>query len=159
MASIYSIVYQPIDLSYSDHQTEFIRIPVENARLRAQHGIEGDQKAGHHPERQLNLLSLEWLRSIEPAGYKIHPGQFGEQLILTGLAVETLEPGARMRLGDEVEIEITRLRTGCIRLEAAQEKSIQGIGPIGALAKVVTGGSIRVHDLVLVLERVSTPEA
>jgi MOSC domain-containing protein YiiM len=152
MASIFSIVYQPLDREYEERQTDFIRVPVESARLLSQHGVEGDQKAGHHPDRQLNILSLEWLNSIEPQGYKTSPGQFGEQLIVTGLAVERLEPGARLQLGREAQIEITRLRTGCIRLEAAQEKSIQGIGPIGALARILVSGTIRVNDPVRILE-------
>ena len=155
MASIYSIVYQPHNQSYAERQSDYIRVPIEHVRLVANHGIDGDQKAGHHPDRQLNLLSREWLTAIQPKGYKTEPGQFGEQIIVSGLAVEQLEPGVRLRLGNEAHIEITKLRTGCDRLEAAQGKTIQGLGPLGAMARVITGGTIRVGDPVTVLEAVA----
>src|SRR5256885_1952453 len=101
MASIFSIVYQPEDREYSDERLGlYIRVPVERANLIAGHGIEGDQKGGRNPTRQLNLLSREWLMGLQPKGYKVEPGQFGEQIIIDGLAMESLEPGVRLQLGD-----------------------------------------------------------
>jgi MOSC domain-containing protein YiiM len=159
MASIFSIVYQPKDPAYGEHAGDYLRLPLERANLVARHGIEGDQKAGHNPVRQLNLLSAEWLTALQPRGYKTQPGQFGEQIIVSGLAVERLEPGVRLQLGNEACIEIPKLRTGCERLEAAQGKSIAGLGPIGAMARVITGGVIQVGDPVVVLERVTAAPA
>ncbi len=152
MNSIYSIVYQPPELVYGERRDDYLRVPIRRANLVAGHGIEDDQKAGHHPDRQLNLLSQEWLMALQPKGYKTKPGQFGEQIIITGLAVESLEPGVRLQLGREACIEITSLRTGCDRLEAAQGKAVKGMGPLGAMAKVVIGGAIEVGDPVTVLE-------
>jgi len=146
MPHIESIVYQPKDSAYRDGDGDFIRVPLEQARLIADHGIDGDRKAGHNQTRQLNLLSGEWLDAVRPLGYRTGPGQFGEQIIVAGLAVEGLAPGVRLALGDEAIIEITKGRTGCSRLEAAQGKSIAGIGHIGAMARVVIGGTIRVGD-------------
>jgi len=154
MASIYSIVYQ--DQGYVERQGSFSRVPIQQARLIVGHGIEGDRKAGHDPVRQVNLLSHEWLMTLQPKGYKTEPGQFGEQIILSDLAVESLEPGVRLQLGNEAQIEITKLRTGCARLEAAQGQPIEGIGHIGALAQVIVGGSIRVGDTVTILEIIKT---
>ncbi len=152
MASIYSIVYQPMEQKYAEHLGEYARLPLPNANLIAGYGMQGDQKAGHHPDRQLNLLSREWLLELQAKGYKTAPGQFGEQIILTGLAVERLEPGARLQLGRQVCIEITKPRTGCDRLESAQGKSIKDLGPVGVLAKVTQGGAIEVGDPVIELE-------
>jgi len=153
MAAIHSIVYQPQDQNYPDRKHDYIRVPLEQARLIPGHGIDGDQKAGHNPERQLNLLSLEWLTGIEPKGYRTKPGQFGEQIIVTGLAVEQLEVGARLQLGGEAMIEVTKLRTSCDRLADAQGQPVKELGPLGAMACVLTGGIIRVGDEVRVLER------
>ena len=153
MPNIFSIVYHPLDQEYQDREGDYIRHPLKNAQLIAGRGIEGDQKAGHNPDRNLNLISLEWLEALEPQGYKTAPGQFGEQIIVQGLAVETLEPGARLLLGSEAVIEVTKLRTGCERLEAAQGKKVKGVlGPLGAMAKVITGGAIQVGDPVAVQE-------
>jgi MOSC domain-containing protein YiiM len=155
MAHVSSIVYQPLDREYDDRMGDYIRVPVESAALIADHGIDGDRKAGHNQTRQLNLLSSEWLAARDGEGYRAGPGQFGEQIIVSGLAVETLPAGALLALGPEAIIAITKGRTGCDRLEAAQGKSIAGLGPIGALARVVMGGPIRVGDEVRVLQ----PEA
>lgn len=152
MASIYSIVYQPMDQVYGERQDYYIRVPLQRANLIAGYGIEGDQKGGHHPDRQLNLLSREWLVALQPQGYKTEPGQFGEQIIISGLAVESLEPGAYLQLGSEACIEIVKTRTGCDRLELAQGKTIKGLGPLGVMARVIVGGTIGVGDPVTLLE-------
>jgi MOSC domain-containing protein YiiM len=151
MAHIASIVYQLVDAQYGERLDYFIREPVETATLIAGHGLEGDCKAGHHPDRQLNLLSDSWLERVKSLGYKTAPGEFGEQLIIGGLAVEKLASGDRLIFDDEATIEIIKPRTGCSRLETAQGKSIEGIGYIGMLAKVITGGPIRVGAAVTVI--------
>jgi MOSC domain-containing protein YiiM len=158
MASIASIVYQPEGQAYDDLQSNYLRVPLQRAQLIAGQGIQGDQKGGHHPDRQLNLISQEWLQMIQPLGYRTGPGQFGEQIILSGLAVESLPPGTRLQFGKgtgtTAVIEIVKARTGCTRLEAAQGKSIDGLGPIGVLARVISGGTIEIEDPVTVLETV-----
>ena len=157
MAHIYSIVYQPKDQPYGERLDDFIRIPVERASLIAGQGIDGDQKAGRHPNRQLNLLSHEWLLALQPKGHRTGPGHFGEQIVVAGLAVERLQPGVRLQLGREACIEITRPRTGCGRLELAQGLSVAGLGPIGILARVIASGTIGVGDPVTVLEQAANP--
>lgn len=142
MSVIHSIVYKPLHQTEDKNSKDYLRVPARQVRLVANHGVEGDQKAGHHPDRQLNLLSQEWLEAIQPRGYKIEPGQFGEQIIISGLTVETLQPGARLQLGKEACIEVTKARTGCSRLEAAQGKSIECLGALGVMAKVITGGRL-----------------
>ena len=157
MSRIHSIVYQPKDRKRGERPVEYLRLPLEEATLIAGHGIEGDDKAGRSPRRQLNLLSFEWLRERKKEGYKTKPGSFGEQLIIEGLAVENLQRGDRLQLGEEACIEITLPRTGCERLEAAQGMSNKLLrGHIGMLAKVLTGGTIRVGDSVKLLSRDST---
>jgi MOSC domain-containing protein YiiM len=152
MSQIISIAYQPLGRRYTNRLGDYIRVPVDAATLLANHGIDGDQKAGHSKTRQVNLLSAEWLAARAAEGYRAEPGQFGEQIIIDGLAVETLSPGTLLAVGPQAILGITKGRTGCDRLEAAQGKSIAGLGPIGALARVVMGGPIRVGDTVRVLE-------
>ena len=154
MVKIVSIVYQPRDSVYEDGRFDyFIRVPLPQANLIANHGIEGDRKAGRNPNRQLNLLDVDWLTARQQEGYKTAPGDFGEQIILSGLSVLDLEPGTRLQLGNKAQIEITRPRTPCLRLAAAQglEGGWPG-GKIGILAKVMTGGVIRIGDSVIKLE-------
>ena len=152
MSQIVSIAYQPLGVRYSDPMGDFIRVPVDAAILIANHGIDGDQKAGHNKTRQVNLLSAEWLAARAAEGYRAAPGQFGEQLVIAGLAVESLPPGTLLGLGPTAILAIVKGRTGCERLQAVQPKSTTGLGPIGVLARVVMGGPIRVGDAVAVLE-------
>jgi MOSC domain-containing protein YiiM len=154
MAAIGSIVYQPEGMQPAQGEVEYLRIPAQKVYLVAGHGIEGDQKAGHHPDRQLNLLSRAWLDSNAAKGYKTGPGQFGEQIIIDGLPMETLQPGTQLQLGESAWIEITKTRTGCERLELAQGLSIKGLGPLGVLAKIIKSGEIAVGDPVTILEKV-----
>jgi MOSC domain-containing protein YiiM len=159
MSEIYSIVYQPSDPDYVELTNEYHRVPLTSARLIANHGLDGDAKAGHHPNRQLNLLAYEWLQEVEAQGYRTLPGNFGEQLILKGVPVQSLKAGDRLYLGNEAVIEITKPRTGCERLEAVQSMPIKNVLPaVGMLARVITGGEIRVGDPVS-LEPVRSVEA
>ena len=152
MPQISSIAYQPRDRHYDDPLSDFIRVPVEAATLVADYGLDGDQKAGHNKTRQVNLLSAEWLAARAAEGYRAAPGQFGEQMIVEGLAVETLPPGTLLAFGPTAILSITKGRTGCERLQAVQPRPTTGLGPIGVLARVVMGGPIRVGDAVAVLE-------
>lgn len=156
MAHISSIVYQPRESAYAEGDVDFIREPLAEVELVAGRGLRGDRKGGN-PNRQVNLLSGEWLASAAARGYRAAPGQFGEQLIVEGLDVIALPPGTRLRLGDAAELEIVKGRTGCERLEAAQGQSIAGLGAIGVLARVAAGGLIRVGDPVAVVEPVAAP--
>src|SRR5689334_11286464 len=113
MASIYSIVYKPKDQPGSISGDNYNRVPIQTAHLVVDYGIEGDQKGGHHPDRQLNVLSQEWLEERQAQGYKTAPGQFGEQIIISGLAVENLPPGTQIKLGEDACILVTNARTGC----------------------------------------------
>ena len=157
MAQIYSIVYQPDDQNVPERQEDYFRLPLEAARLIAGHGIQGDRKAGKHPDRQLNLLSYEWLQQAGQGGYRSQPGEFGEQIIIQGLALNELNPGARLRIGDQAIVEIVKPRTGCDRLQAAQPLPVKALGPIGVMARVIQSGDIRTGDGVQLL--VAAPPA
>lgn len=152
MAHLTSIVFQPEDQSYPDGRLgQFIRTPTQKVQLVQNHGIAGDRKAGRNARRQLNLLSTAWLAEKEAQGYKTEPGQFGEQLIVEGLDLESLAAGTRLKLGAEAIIEITMPRIGCTRLEAAQGAGNLDGTHIGVLSKVLSGGAIHVGDEVAVV--------
>jgi MOSC domain-containing protein YiiM len=153
MAQIYSIVYQPKGAVYEEGRTQdFIRFHLKEAMLIANHGIEGDQKAGRHPDRQLNILSFEWLQQRQQEGYRAEPGQFGEQMIIQGLPASVVRDGSQLHLGAEAIVEITKARTGCERLQAVQTRPIADISEgIGLMAKVVTGGMVGVGDEVKIV--------
>lgn len=155
MAEIYSIMIKPSLKSKDNQAPSFSRIGVEEAMLEVGHGIKGDAKGSRHPDRQLNILSFSWIEGLQKLGYKTTPGSFGEQLIITGLDVEGLASGERLYLGEIAVIEIVKPRTGCERLEAAQDGlPVSGFGgEVGMLARVILGGVIRIGDPVITGEK------
>lgn len=92
------------------------KLPVEEALLTPT-GLACDAQADtrHHggPERALCLYSLEHIRALQSEGHPIRPGTAGENVTLEGLDWHALEPGSRMRLGDEALIEISGYATPC----------------------------------------------
>jgi MOSC domain-containing protein YiiM len=154
MATISSIVYKPTGGESPEGQDAYLRVPAEQVRLVEGHGIEGDEKAGHHPDRQLNLLSRDWVDAARLKGYKASPGQFGEQIVIDGLSFQTLPPGMRLQLGSNAVIEIVKPRTGCDRFERAQEGRLRdGNGTLGVMARVISGGVVKVGDEVKMVEQ------
>ncbi len=106
------------------------------SNLIAGHGIEGDRKAGHHPDRQVNLISREWLLRMQDAGYRISPGQFGEQITLVDIDLDQLKRGERLQLGDTACIEIRQARHPCSRLQVAQQLPFEGLKAVGVMGSV-----------------------
>src|SRR5256712_11661380 len=65
------------------------------------------------PERALCLFSLQRILELQAEGHPIFPGAAGENVTISGLDWESLVPGARLALGDEVLIEITKYTSPC----------------------------------------------
>jgi MOSC domain-containing protein YiiM len=150
MSELVSIVYKPKD---ADASTEgYTRVPSQQAQLIAGYGIEGDAKGGH-PGRHLNIMAAETLQMLARDGFHTAPGQLGEQLIIAGLAVDSLPIGTRLQIGESACAEVVEPRTGCGRFEQYQGQLRQeAAGRLGVMAQVLTSGPIRLGDPVRLLE-------
>lgn len=156
MGSVYSLVYQPAP-SQKVEPYHYNRVPTQQVTLIAGHGIEGDQKAGHHPDRQLNIMSYEAQQELGGEGFKAAPGELGEQIALHGLDVRTLSEGDRVQLGDTAVVEIVKPRTGCDWFEQIQGKPrTDAANRLGMMARVLEGGVVKVGDPVRVVETASS---
>ncbi len=86
-------------------------------------GLVGDRQHHTHvhggPERALCLYSLERILALQAEGHPIYPGAVGENLTIAGLDWEKIIPGARLRLGQDVLIEVTRYTTPCSEIADA----------------------------------------
>jgi len=71
------------------------------------------------PEAALCIFSLERIVALQVEGHPIYPGSAGENLTLAGLDWEQVTPGKRLRLADEVLLEITRYTTPCATINAS----------------------------------------
>lgn len=151
MGRIVSIVYQP---SASDvSEKHFKRIPIDEARLIAGHGIEGDRKAGRNPKRHLNVMMRETLDSLADCGFMTAPGEMGEQIQIQGIDIENMETGTLLKIGDSAIIRLNKARTACIWLEHIQGKACEDTeGKIGIMATVIESGTIHSGDSVAVIE-------
>ncbi len=93
--------------------------PLAQAQIDTQ-GIVGDRQADlkNHggPERALCLFSLERIDALQQEGHPITPGMAGENLTISGLDWDALQPGMTMRLGKTVVIELTRFTTPCAKI-------------------------------------------
>ncbi len=124
---------------------------VPQAVLRADHGLEGDA----HAEggcRQVSLLSLESIDKMVALGAAVFPGDFAENLTVRGLAVMTLPVGTRVRVGPEVELEITQIGKACHKGCAIREQVGDCVMPReGVFARVLQGGAVQPGDKVEVV--------
>jgi MOSC domain-containing protein YiiM len=148
VAHIVSIVYRPKGTKRP--QDRYERAPTERAQLVETWGIEGDKK-GSKTRRQLNVMHAEILAQLGAEGFKVGPGEMGEQIVVAGIDPVVMVAGARLKLGDTV-IEVIELRTGCARFEMIHGRPRRDVkGRLGVIAVVVTGGEVAVGDAVEVL--------
>ena len=93
MGKIVSIVHTPADIDPKPPD-RYARVPLDAAVLAAGRGIVTDKKGGS-PRRQLNVMARETLDLLDAEGYRTAPGAMGEQLVITGIDIDRLPPGAR----------------------------------------------------------------
>ncbi len=129
---------------------EFRKLPRAEARVITDFGLEGDRHAGR-PLRQVSLLDNETVSELADRGMPVSPGVLGENLTLEDTHVMELADGARLHLGDDVELEITGDRPACRELNEVHPDALKAlVGRTGKMARVVRGGTLRPGDPVAV---------
>ncbi len=120
-------------------------------------GLEGDGQDDikHHGglERAVCIYSLERIHSLQAEGHPIDVGTVGENVTVEGIDWDLVVPGVRLRLGDEVLLEIASFTDPCKTISASfiDGKFIriaQRLHPgwSRVYARVVSEGSIRSGD-------------
>jgi MOSC domain-containing protein YiiM len=98
------------------------KLPVREAEV-TELGLVGDDHRFPDihggPDRALCLFSLERILELQGEGHPIFPGAVGENVTISGLDWESLTPGQRLALGNEVLIEITRYTSPCNTIESS----------------------------------------
>ncbi|RME19418.1 MAG: MOSC domain-containing protein [Candidatus Zixiibacteriota bacterium] len=125
---------------------------VPSAELRADFGIVGDAHAGSG--RQVSLLPLESFDLIRKKLSDIQPGDFAENLTITGVELQKARVGTRLVIGDRVELVVTQIGKECHHGCYIREIVGDCIMPReGVFASVVTGGRITVGDSITMIEQ------
>ncbi|MFQ3535004.1 MAG: MOSC domain-containing protein [Aggregatilineales bacterium] len=149
-----SIVYKPKDAPHA--LRGYQRVALQEARLIADYGIQGDRKGGN-PKRNLNVMDDITLAELAAEGYPTSPGVLGENLIISGIDLRTLLQGTCLQIGAEAIILLRALREPCqqlAELDARMPDSV--VGRVGYMCRVVRGGLIRVGDPVTLVTQLET---
>ena len=134
------------------------KLAVPEARVTCL-GLDGDHHRHHEhhggPERAVCLFSLEQIEALRSEGHDVAPGALGENITIEGLDWTRVVPGARLRLGPDVLLEITRYTSPCTNVRLAfrdgdyarvSEKHNPGWSRV--YARVLEAGTIRPGDVV-----------
>ena len=148
----------------------FSKTVRESITLLAGLGVEGDAHAGvtvkHRSRvaqdptqpnlRQVHLIHAELHDELNARGFRVAPGEMGENITTRGIDLLALPVGARLRLGTSAEVEVTGLRNPCVQLDGFQDgllKAVLDRGPegqvirrSGIMAVVRVGGVVRAGD-------------
>jgi MOSC domain-containing protein YiiM len=119
----------------------------DRAVFRRNHGIEGDAHAGAW-HRQVSLLGAEDIDTVRRKGLPdIAPGAFAENVVVSGLKLESFGLGTRLRLGRDVVLSVTQIGKVCHSPCRIYHLTGDCIMPrLGLFARVETGGEVAVGD-------------
>lgn len=157
-----------------DDTHRFSKPVVEEITLVAGWGIEGDAHAGttvqHRSRvardpsqpnlRQVHLIHAELFDEVGAAGYRVAPGDMGENVTTSGVDLLGLPEGTLLHLGDTACVRVTGLRNPCQQINGfepgllravlgrAEDGTVERKG--GVMSVVVTGGVVRAGDQVRV---------
>lgn len=151
----------------------------ESIRLLQGLGVEGDAHAGRTVKhrsrvardpaqpnlRQVHLVHAELHDELAAAGFRVLPGDIGENVTTRGVDLLALPTGTRLHLGATAVVEVTGLRNPCAQLDnfqpgltaAVLDRDEHGalVRKAGVMGIVLAGGPVHPGDAV----RVELPPA
>ncbi|MGH1550400.1 MOSC domain-containing protein [Leifsonia poae] len=151
----------------ADHR--FSKSAEDAITLVAGLGVEGDAHFGEtvqHLSRvrrdptQPNLRQVHLIHSelFDEVTADVEPGQLGENVTTSGLAILDLPRGTRLRLGPEAVVELTGLRNPCVQIDRFRPgllKEVVGVDAAGevvrkagVMAVVLAGGVVKPGDAI-----------
>lgn len=137
-------------------------------------GVEGDAHMGETVKhrsrvaadpaqpnlRQVHLIHAELHDELNAAGFRIAPGEMGENITTRGLDLLALPRGTRLHIGSSAIVEVTGLRNPCHQLDRFQQGLTQAvlgrdaegnlIRKAGVMGIVIEGGDIAPGDAIRV---------
>lgn len=125
-------------------------------------GLEGDEHTDRvehgGPDRALCIYSVEQIARLVAEGNEVFPGALGDNVTTSGLDLAALEPGDRLQLGTDVEIEISWRVPPCKTIQRFfADRRFARISPkthpedARLYARVIRGGRVHTHDRIFKL--------
>jgi molybdopterin adenylyltransferase len=114
-------------------------------------GMAGDAHAGMEL-RQVSLLAMESIEKIRAKGLEVQPGDFAENLTTRGLILHELPVGTRFAVGGTVILELSQIGKVCHdRCTIFKQVGDCVMPREGIFARVITGGEVKVDDMIRVI--------
>ncbi|MGW1542232.1 MOSC domain-containing protein [Streptomyces sp. NPDC002309] len=156
----------------SNGQYSFTKPNRDSVTLLAGFGVEGDVHAGvtvkHRSRiaqdptqpnlRQVHLIHEELFAEVDEQGFKVAPGELGENITTRGIDLLGLPVGTLLRIGESAVLEVTGLRNPCVQIDNFQEgllKQVVGRDQAGSIVRkagimsiVREGGVVRPGDAI-----------
>lgn len=118
-----------------DKGHHFTKPLAMSIRITAGLGVEGDAHSGvtvkHRSRvardptvpnmRQVHLIHEELFAELAGEGFKVAPGDLGENVTTRGIDLLSLPAVTRLYLGDSAAVEITGLRNPCVQIDRFQK--------------------------------------
>ncbi len=150
------------------------KIPVDSIQLLKKLGVEGDYHAGKYVRhrylakkdpQQLNvrhvlLIDNLILGRLSDQGINLLPGELGENIILNGIDLMSLDLGTKLKIGQAL-LEISEIRHPCHQLNYAHPDVLESViiktaeGEVyraGMFARILIGGEITSGAQVVISE-------
>ncbi|HOO37965.1 MAG TPA: MOSC domain-containing protein [Deltaproteobacteria bacterium] len=123
------------------------KVPQHSARILKDYGLADDAHAEMGTKRQVSLLAVKSIEKMKGLSRKLMPGDFGENLTIEGIDIFSFPVGTRLRIGNEVVLEITQIGKACHKGCAIFQEVGTCIMPReGVFAQVIEGGDVRAGD-------------
>ncbi len=118
-----------------------VKSPVSEINLIENFGIENDAHAGKW-HRQISLLALEEIQTMQNKGLVLKPGDFAENITTIGINLHSLPIGTKVQIDDAI-LEITQIGKKCHH-DCEIYKTIGDcvMPKKGVFAKVIKAGKI-----------------
>jgi len=123
---------------------------IGRALLKENYGIEKDGHADSGSHRQVSLLSQSSIDKMKKLGLDVKPGDFAENITVSGMDVFKLPLNSLISIGEEVVLEITQIGKECHDRCAIFKQVGTCIMPVeGVFTRVIKGGFVNRDDVVV----------
>ena len=124
---------------------------VDEGVLIPEWGLKDDAHAGSQ-KRQVSLLATESVEKMKAKGLDLHPGDFAENIVTEGVELATLPLGTKIKIGEEILLEITQIGKECHSRCAIYYQAGDCIMPReGVFVRVIKGGKVAKGDPVQIV--------